>query len=113
MDERVSEFICSSTFADIQPNPYRFNGWVKMEMDDYRTVSGSTSELYILPEQSCIGDTDIMLTNTRSLAVVPGRPLPQRLPSYFKNVQVMEIVSSDCFPGYVRQTIREIGRAHV
>jgi len=64
-------------------------------------ITGSSAEFYIQPMLSCVGDIDIMLHQSDTLAIPEGYPPPIELPAEFHSrVDVYEIIDSE-YPGYV------------
>ena len=64
-------------------------------------TTGSSVEFYIEPMLSCVGDVNVMVHESKILAIPAGYPPPTQLPVEFDSrVQVREIVNSK-FPGYV------------
>jgi len=64
-------------------------------------TTGSSTELYIQPMLSCIGDVDIMVHRDDVLAIPEGYPPPTELPAEFHScVRVYEIIDSG-YPNYV------------
>ena len=65
-------------------------------------TTGSVAEFYIDPMLSCVGDIDVMYHPRNRLAIPRGHRPPTQLPAEFHNyVQVFEIHSHSCPPGYV------------
>ena len=89
----------------------------QMYSDEHHAIlltTGSSTELYIQPMLSCVGDVDIMVHRDNILVIPEGYPPPTELPAEFHSrVRVYEIIDSG-YPGYVYvQGISSVSYTHL